>query len=160
MKCEKGITLAALIIYVIMFSLILGVLVSLSSYIYGRMQYVSSDSYSSEEFNKFNISFIKDIKQSTDARIETPEYDSTGKSDVTIILSNGVNYNYISNEHAIYRNKVKIAEKISVFSAEKMEVTKNVKKNVIRIMIGTGRDNAGKNDVNFGKTIKYVLKYW
>ena len=160
MKCEKGITLAALIIYVIMFSLILGVLVSMSSYIYNRMEYVNSDSYSSEEFNKFNINFIKDVKQSTDARIEPSEYDATGKSDVTIILSNGVNYNYINNDHSIYRNKVKIAEKISVFSAEKMVVTKNVNKNVIKVMIGTGRDDAGINDVNFGKTIKYVLKYW
>ena len=150
MNNEKGVTLSSLVIYVIVFSLILGLLVPMSSYMYSNINKVSSDSYSSEEFNKFNINFIKDVKENEDARVE-----AGNGNNVKIIFSNGVNYSYISSEKAIYRDKVKIAEKISTFTAEKIVENKTIDKNVLVIRIGTG-----VNDTDFGKTIKYVLKYW
>lgn len=150
MSNEKGITLSSLVIYIIVFTLVLGLLVTMTSYIYSNLGRVNSDSYSSEEFNKFNINFVKDVKSSEDARVVT----SSG-GNVQIVLSNNVNYNYIASEKAIYRDNVKIAEKIGVFEANRMVVTKNISKKVIQVKIGTGG-----NSTDFGKTIKYVLKYW
>ena len=99
-----------------------------------------------EEFNKFNLNFIKDVKSNTDANV------SSNGDMVKIILENGVNYTYVLNEKAIYRDKTKIAEKINVFSAQKTTING---KTVLKIRIGTGKENT-----DFGKTINYVLKYW
>lgn len=146
MKKNNGVTLISLIIYILVFSLIIGLLAGLSSYIYGNLDNINSESYSSEEFNKFNLNFIKDVKSNTDANV------SSNGDMVKIILENGVNYTYVLNEKAIYRDKTKIAEKINVFSAQKTTING---KTVLKIRIGTGKENT-----DFGKTINYVLKYW
>ena len=134
MKIEKGITIVALSIYVIMFTAIIVLLANLTNYVYPNLININSDSISSEEFVKFNTKF-----------------DPTGYK---IILSNGIRYTYVEAEKAIYRDDKKIAINISSFSAEK--TTEN-NKDIVKIRIGTGKD---KNNVDFGKTIKYVLKYW
>ena len=141
--------MSSLVIYIIVFTLVLGLLVSMTNYMYGNLGKVNSDSYSSEEFNKFNINFIKDVKSCDDVRV------SSENGNVRIVFSNNVNYNYVASEKAIYRDKVKIAEKISTFEAQKMVINKTIDKNVIQVKIGTG-----SNSTDFGKTIKYVLKYW
>ena len=41
MKSEKGITLAILVIYVIFFSIIIGLLAALSTYIYSNLEYIN-----------------------------------------------------------------------------------------------------------------------
>lgn len=147
-KKENGVTLASLVLYVIVFSIILGLLANLTSNIYGNMSKIESNTYSSEEFNKFNLNFIKDVKKNTDFKIE----ENSG--DIKIILSDGTNYSYINNENAIYRNKIKIAKKIARFEAERQVINNKV---VARITIGTGHDN---DNIDFGKTIKYVFRYW
>ena len=146
MKGEKGVTLTGLVIYVLFFTSVLVMVVNLSNYVFLNLREL--DSSSSEEFNKFNTSFVKDVKSSRAATV------STDSSKVTIIFSNGTNYNYIVSEKAIYRNYEKIADNICKFTATR--TTKNGK-NVIRVVIGTGKYVSSPN---FGKTINYVLKYW
>lgn len=148
MKGEKGVTLTGLVIYVLFFTAVLVLVVNLSNYIFINLGEVNSNSMSSEEFNKFNTNFIKDVKASREATV------STNSGNVTIIFSNGTNYNYIFNEKAIYKNYEKIADNICKFSATR--TTKN-SKNVIKIVIGTGKY---LSKPNYGKTINYVLKYW
>lgn len=150
-KNENGVTLASLVLYVIVFSIILGLLVNLTSITYRNMNNIDSKSYSSEEFNKFNLNFIKDIKNCYDVRIEN------NSGNVKIVLSNGVNYNYILSERAIYRDKIKIADKIVKFEAERIILNGKI---VAKITIATGRTQDYSMDTDFGKTIKYVLKYW
>lgn len=153
MKKENGITLASLVLYVIIFSFTLGLLATLSSFIYGNINSINSDSISSEEFNKFNINFLKDVKEYTDAEVYT------GNDLVTISFgtSNKTVYTYKSSDKAIYKNKVKIATNILNFQATKQTDTAHKNKKVINVTIETGR-NAEKP--NFTKTIGYVLKYW
>ena len=146
MKNEHGITLISLIVYILVFSLIIGILASMSSYIFGNLDNINSGTYSSEEFNKFNLSFIQEVKNNSGANIMSEN------GNVRIVFENGVNFNYVKNEKSIYRNKVKIAEKIVTFSAEDTTINN---KNVLKVIIGTGKDEA-----DFGKTINYVLKYW
>ena len=58
-KNEKGITLIGLILYVLVFTSVLALLVNLTNYIYGNLNKVNNESISSEEFNKFNVNFVK-----------------------------------------------------------------------------------------------------
>ena len=150
MKNEKGITLAALVIYVIIFSITIALLASLSSYIFDNLGSISSEQISSEEFNKFNTYFVSDVKQSKNVNITT----ESGK--VVIKLESGSVYTYNKSEKAIYKNKEKIARNIVSFTAEKKE-DETYKKDVIEVNIKTGKD---ESKPVFEKTIKYVLKYW
>ena len=100
MKSEKGITLAALVIYIIFISALLVLLGNLTSYMYGNFQKIGSNSVSSEEFNKFNQKFVKDVKESKKVEVQ---FDSS-TNNYTIVFENGANYTYISSEKAIYRN--------------------------------------------------------
>lgn len=150
MKKEKGITLVALAVYVLVFSITLLLLARLSQYIYSNLSEIGSEKLSSEEFNKFNVYFVKDLKESTDANIETDL-----SKNVKIKLSNGSIYNYVSSDQAIYKDQVKIAKQILTFTAQKTNVT-NTKKE-ISIKIATGKN---LTNPDFEKNIDYILKYW
>ena len=100
MKIEKGITIVALSIYVIMFTAIIVLLANLTNYVYPNLININSDSISSEEFVKFNTKFVSDIKESSNALVTTTT-DPTGYK---IILSNGIRYTYVEAEKAIYRD--------------------------------------------------------
>lgn len=147
-KKERGVTLTGLVLYVMIFTMILALLVTLSNYIFGNLNKVNNESISSEDFNKFNANFVKDVKESNNVVI------TSSSGNYTIVLSNGANYNYIKSENAIYKDYNKIAENICTFTAEK--ATKN-NKIVAKVTIATGKDESNKV---YGKTINYVLKYW
>ncbi len=148
MKKEKGITLIALIMYIIMFSVTIALLAYLSSYIFGNLDNIDSNSISSEEFNKFNVNFVKDVKESRKVNIETKDEETV------ISFESGTNYTYKPSEKAIYKDKEKIAVNIVSFTA-KQGIENN--KTVIEVSIATGKD---VDNPNYSKTIKYVLRYW
>lgn len=152
MKNEKGITLAALTIYILIFTLTLAVLANLTNYIYSNLHNVDSGNVSAEEFNKFNSYFVPDVKESKDVTITSD--DNT----ITIQLSNGGTYTYVKSENTIYKDKVKIAKKVVKFEVTRETVDSgNVTKNVVNITIATGKNT---DDIAFQKNIKYVLRYW
>ena len=153
MKKENGITLASLVLYVIIFSFTLGLLAALSNFVYDNMDIISSDSISSEEFNKFNINFLKDVKENSDAVVS----NLNGSVVVTFGSDNKTVYTYKASDKAIYKDKVKIATNILKFDVSKKNDTAHNNKNVITVTIETGK-NAEKP--SFKKTINYVLKYW
>ncbi len=153
MKREEGITLASLVLYVIIFSFTLGLLAALSNFVYDNMDIISSDSISSEEFNKFNINFLKDVKENSDAVVS----NLNGSVVVTFGSDNKTVYTYKASDKAIYKDKVKIATNILKFDVSKKNDTAHNNKNVITVTIETGK-NAEKP--SFKKTINYVLKYW
>ena len=149
MKNEKGVTLAALVVYVIVFSITIALLASLSRYIYGNINNINSNAISSEEFNKFSIHFVKDVKQSKNVKIGN---NTAGNLEIT--FESGNIYTYVLKEKAIYKNKEKIARNIASFNAEsKVENEKNI----IKVSISTGNN---ESEPTFSKTIKYVLRYW
>ena len=147
MKKENGITLVTLIVYLIIVSAILAALTNLSSHIYKNINKLGIENLSAEEFNKFNVNFVKSVKANKNATV------TNNNQNVTIEFDDGTTYNYINGENSIYKNKIKIAKNINCFTAE----VKNINnKNVIQVQIGTGK----KDTAVFGKTINYVLKYW
>ena len=149
MKNEKGVTLAALVVYVIVFSVTIALLSSLSSYVFGNLNNINSNAISSEEFNKFNVHFVNDVKKSASVEIEN---NSAGNLEIT--FENGNKYTFVLKERAIYKNKEKIARNILNLTASKRVENS---KNIIEVSISTGNN---ESKPTFNKTIKYVLKYW
>ena len=154
MKSEKGITLAILVIYVIFFSIIIGLLAALSTYIYSNLEYINDDSVDVSEFNKFNMYFIEDVKTNKQAEIKQL-MSNDGKNVLQIAFEDGDTYRYIKEEKTIYKNMQKIAKNIQDLDAMQIEdATSNKKYIEIRIKIGA------KGETNYEQKINYVLKYW
>ena len=154
MKSERGITLTILVIYIIIFSVVIGLLASLSSYIYGNIKYINDDSVDVSEFNKFNVYFIEDVKSNSQVQIDS-QVNSEGKNIVRIVFGDGDIYSFVKEEKSIYKNKQKIAKNIQNFTATK-EVTADNTKTYISVNIEVG----AKDETNYTKQINYVLKYW
>ena len=165
MKTERGITLTILVIYVVFFSIVMGLLAALSNYVYKNIGYVNDNNIDISEFNKFNMYFIEDVKTNKQAEIK----DITNEGILQITFGDGDTYRYVKNEKTIYKNKQKIAKNILDFTAttgqgdnteqvnnvEQINSTENEKKYLtIYIKIGSN------DEANYEKTIKYVLKYW
>lgn len=149
MKSEKGITIAVLVLYVVIFSIVIALLANMTNYIYGNLRYVDDNSIDVSEFNKFNVYFIKDVKNSEDVEIKTVD----GITQIT--LKNGGIYRYVPNEKSIYKNKQKIAKNIKQFTANRT-VDSTSQKTYIQLKIEIG----AKEQTNYRATINYVLKYW
>ncbi len=149
MKSEKGVTLLVLVIYVLIFSIVMGILANLSSYIYGNLKYVNDNSIDVSEFNKFNTYFIKNVKSNKDAKVNNTT------NGIQIIFEDGDIYEYITNEKSIYKNKQKIAKNIKSFTAQRLVQSIN-NKYYLDISIDVG----ASDNTSYTKTIKYVLKYW
>lgn len=154
MRKEKGVTLTGLVLYILFFTVSLALVVTLSQNVYGNLGKVNNNTMSSEEFNKFNTSFVKDIKSQ---KFNSPATVTMSGTNTILKLpaSSTITYTYVQNEKAIYRNKVKIADHIIAFSAS--PTTKNGKK-AVRVEIATG--TGAKTEADFGKTIVYILRYW
>ena len=69
MKKESGITLVTLIVYLMIVSAILAALTNLSSHVYKNIGKLGSENLSAEEFNKFNVNFIKSVKSNKKATV-------------------------------------------------------------------------------------------
>ena len=150
MKKESGITLVTLIVYLMIVSAILAALTNLSSHVYKNIGKLGSENLSAEEFNKFNVNFIKSVKSNKKATV------TNNNQNVTIVFDDGTTYNYINGENSIYKNKIKIAKNINYFTADVQNINN---KNVIQVQIGTGKKDTAVENNDFGKTINYVLKY-
>lgn len=152
-KKEQGVTLVALVLYIILSFTTIVILFNLTNIVNANYVKINSNSISSEDFNKFNVNFVADIKKNENASVE----DNNDSGNVKIVLNpSSTIYQYISEEKAIYRNKVKIAKNISYFTAA--TTTLNHKK-VVKVKIATGTSK-NIDEAEFGKTINYVLKYW
>ena len=88
MKSNKGVTLTILIIYVIVLSIVIGVLTNISNNFYANTKYIMDNGKYISEFNKFNMYFIEDVKNNSNI------YSITGNE---IIFEDGTIYTYKSN---------------------------------------------------------------
>lgn len=152
MKKEKGITLVILAIYIIIFSIVIGLLASLSSYIYSNLDNVNDRNIDLSEFNKFNMYFVEDVKTNNQALVQNL-VNQEGKNFYQIAFADGDIYTYTLDDDSIYKNSQKIANNIKDFTAEEY---KTDGKTCIRISVKIGTND----NTNYTKTIDYVLKYW
>lgn len=144
MKSEKGVTLSALVIYIAVLTVVIGGMALLSSYFYNNMHLVKDDASYVVEYNKFNMFFVQDVKNNSNATIENN----------VIKFDDGTTYEYKSN--SIYRNDKEIATNVksATFNLATYDV-KNTTKNLIAVNL-----NIGDGEKEYQKEIEYVLKYW
>ena len=153
LKSNKGITLIELSIYIIVLSLVIGVLASIRNFFFKNMDIVKETSRYASAFDKFNSYFVKDVKNNNNAKIDSDA--STGN--LIITFEDGTNYIYNDSDDGIYRGKIKIATNVSAFTASKKTIViNNVEKEIISINIAIGTSN----NTMFNKSIDYTLKYW
>ena len=116
MKCEKGITLTALTIYVIVFIFVIGIVATITSYFYNNVINFDETTKSYAEINKFNMYFLQDIKEQgiTIQNIIEEENQNTG-----IALYNSKKFESITysfNNNSIYRNRRKQRYNRSIYT--------------------------------------------
>ena len=149
MSNQKGVTLISLIVYIIVLTIIISILSLVSQMFFTNIKYVTEKGKYVSEFNKFNMYFIKDVKNNKDV-LEC-------KSN-KIILEDGTIYTYNSEENSIYRNKVKICNNISncafSISDTNKDETGGITKKIVTV------EMLIKGSKNLKSTNEYVLRYW
>lgn len=150
-KNEKGVTLTAILVYLLALLIAIGFLATVTNSVYRNLEFIEGSGKHAAEFNKFNMHFIKDVKQTKNVVIEN-------KTDSIVIdFIKGNYYVYVKEEKAIYKGQEKILRNVTDFGATTQTITQNGKeKNIITVIIGIGNKEEGY----FSKEINYVLKYW
>ena len=69
MKKQEGITLISLVAYIAVAMIVIGVMAVVSSYFYKNIDWVKDREKHAQEFNKFNMFFIGDVKANKDATV-------------------------------------------------------------------------------------------
>ena len=145
MKSEKGITLTALILYVVVAMIVVTAIAGFSSLFVSNMNEVKEQEKYAPEFNKFSMFFIGDVKNNKTAEVTTNQ----------LTFEDGTIYEYKASEKAVYRNDTKITEKVDSFSfVSTTEQISSTTKQIINVKMSIG----GK--VNLKNGIDYTLRYW
>lgn len=62
MKSQKGVTLVALVIYIIVFTIVISILSVISSFFFSNVNFVKEQANYAPEFNKFNMFLYRMLK--------------------------------------------------------------------------------------------------
>lgn len=142
MKSQKGITLTSLVIYIMVATIVIGILAIVGTNFARNVRELKNQQMYAPEFNQFAMYFLQDVKSNQTATVTTN----------TVIFANGAEYRYDSSAKKVYRNDIEIASKISRLSFILDHTTVgNTQKNIIQVAFQSGE---------FSKTIRFVLRYW
>ncbi len=145
MKSERGITLTALILYVVVAMVTVTAIAGFTSLFVSNMNEVKEQEKYAPEFNKFSMFFIGDIKNNKTAEVTTTQ----------VTFEDGTIYEYRESEKAVYRNDTKITEKVDSFSfVSTTEQVSSTTKQIINVKMSIGEK------VNLKNGIDYTLRYW
>ena len=144
-KSEKGITMMSLVVYMVIFTMIIGALTTISTFFYTNIGEVVDAPQYVYEFNKFVMFFGLDIKN----------YNNAVVTENSIQFEDGPTYIYQNN--AIYRDDVLIAKNIIACNFELTQYPVNtINKNIINVDIQIGKSQADC----MTKSVDFTLKYW
>ena len=163
MKNQNGITLIALIVYIILATIIISIFAYMSTNFFSNVDIIKNQDIYAVEFNKFNMFFINDVKSYNEATVE-PTRITFGNGSVV----------YELRGTDIYRNETKIASQIQSVQFEESEYKAvnddepeaGITKKLINVHLsigkkiaeGTSQENLDKNIYQrFNKTIEYVV---
>ena len=145
MKSEKGVTLTALVVYIVIFIIILTMVSVISASFYKNVGKLQESPKYITEFNKFGMFFVTDVKENTDINSVTS---------TSLEFADGTKYVYENS--SIYRNGEKIAKNVKNFSFTKSDYTvDNFTKKIINV-----NAEFGNSQVSVKRNIDFVLKYW
>ena len=145
LSSEKGVTLSALVLYMVIMVIVIGIMTTISSFFFRNVYSVIDTPKYLSEMNKFIMFFGVDVKN----------YSYATVTDDTIQFENGPTYKY--QDGYIYRNDLAIANAIMncTFTGSEIEVG-NVTKNIINVNVQIGKND----DKSVTKNIDLTLKYW
>lgn len=129
MKSQKGITLMSLTIYVIVFTLVIGIVATLTSYFYKNVMSFDETTKSYSEINKFNMYFLQDIKEDGVTILNFIQSEDNKNIGITLYNSNNYEtyeYKFEENNKAIYRNGKLISKNINSFQLKINEDNNNI----------------------------------
>ena len=104
MKSQKGISLLSLTIYVIALTIVVAMVSVISTYFYKNMNSSTETINPLTEYTKFNSFFSDEVNHTNIKVLECKEN--------YIVFDNNVQYTFIPENNAIYRNKVKICREV------------------------------------------------
>ena len=147
-KSEKGVTLLALTIYMIVLTAVLGMMTVLSNLFYNNVYTLQDTVENAGDFDPLSCLII-DAKANTSVRVD--------EGTKTIVFGDDTTYTYNEEEEAIYRGEFKVASHVKYFNVTSSTKTvDNVEKEILTIKIIIG--DSTQNLIN--QTIDYTLKYW
>lgn len=92
MKSNKGVTLTALVIYLICLLFIIGLISSLTDYFYQNSNEIIVQNNSNEQYTRFLTYLIKDLNRSD---LQSCNVDGTQKNTLIFNFENGKQHKYI-----------------------------------------------------------------
>lgn len=131
---NHGITLTSLIIYILAMCVVVSIISTLTTFFYKEIMVDNDNKTQIEQFGKFNMFFLEDIKEYGNG---ISEVDENGQY---IVFSNGNAYRISKNN--IYRNNVLICESISTSNDRFFEVKEVGEKQVVVVNMNVGNDSS------------------
>lgn len=104
MKSQKGVTLISLTIYIIVMTIVIGVVAVLSTYFYKNTHSLSDKIDPLTEYTKFNSFFTDEVNHNNIKILDCKEN--------YVVFDNGVQYTYVPENQSIYRNQVKTTREV------------------------------------------------
>lgn len=148
MKQERGITTTSVIIYIIVISVVIGILSVISGYFTKQISTSLSKNENARAYTTFMSYFTQDVQEKGNivekVDTQTEEIDGINYEINYIAFSNGSQYIYYSKNKSIYKNEVKICENIDYCKFYQTKYGDN--KTVIQINFKTGDFDKTGND--------------
>ena len=151
MKSNKGITLIALIIYIITLIIMVGIMANFVAYFNKNVNYIVINDNSEEQYNRF-LSFISNDANSNELLMVKSGYDKQNDKDYIIFSYNNIQHQYIFTNRNIY-----YIEKDNINTTKKVLLCKNVFMNSDKFFNydeGVLRLNFSIDNDNYSSTLK------
>lgn len=139
-KNQNGVTLSALIVYIIMMMIIVGTVATITSMFYRNINNFADNSENIAKINKFNMYFLEEVKQEENTIV------SINKEGNQVTFSSGNSFRF--QNKTLYFNSIKICENVQ---DAKFSVSEQNAHKIIEVYITIG------NNMEYSKTTQYVL---
>lgn len=134
MKNEKGITLVSLVVYVIVMTLVIGIMSTIITNFYKNTDTMQGNVEEVVKFSKFNNYFLKEVK-TKDNKVDTISTNY-------ILFTSGNSFSISNN--VIYYNNIEICDEV-----QSMEITAGADETIVNVKISFE---------NFNKSINYKIE--
>ena len=138
MKNNKGITLASLVIYIVGFTIIIGIVTVIISFINTNIVQMNEATDRVAEYSKFNLAFVEEVKKLN--------------NEVTNVTSNSIEFSsgnkYTFQDNKIYLNKVALVNHVKKCTFQLINIDY---KQVVAVNMEIGKGTT------ITRNIRYVL---
>lgn len=139
MKSQKGVTLLSLVIYVIVMTVVIGIMSFIINNFYKNINNYQGDLDEVIKFSKFNNYFLKEIKT---------ENNNVEKIDSNYVLFSSGNSFSLSN-NIIYYNNIQVCDGVKKFEIKLGENGDGVNNTIVHVTL---------NFDNYGKSMNYKIE--